>query len=237
MLKRCMGMGAATDGSGARTATQNQQQAVDLSAVRADLSKALHDTTHDDGSLAPQLLRFAWHACGTYDAATNTGGSNGGTIWLPIEAADPENKGFDKARKLLTTIHHKHRSTLSRADTTVLAGCVAIEASGGPRIPCAIGRADLSEAEAHCPFGDGQFNPCGSRLPAADLGPAVGCPLGAPAVQREQPTIDAVRGTFRRMGFDDRETVCLIVLGHQYGRCHPEVSGYEFPWYSFEPSR
>jgi catalase (peroxidase I) len=42
--------------------------------------------------------------------------------------------------------------------------------------------------------------------------------------------------TFKRMGFDDKETVALIVLGHQYGRCHSEVSGYEDPWYAFDPA-
>ena len=38
------------------------------------------------------------------------------------------------------------------------------------------------------------------------------------------------------MGFDDRETVCLIVLGHQFGRCHRDVSGFEHPWYAFDPT-
>ena len=38
------------------------------------------------------------------------------------------------------------------------------------------------------------------------------------------------------MGFDDRATVNLIILGHQYGRCHPEASGYEHPWYVFGPT-
>ena len=45
-----------------------------------------------------------------------------------------------------------------------------------------------------------------------------------------------MRKTFERMGFDDKETVALIVLGHQYGRCHADVSGYEGPWYAFDPS-
>lgn len=84
-----------------------------------------------------------------------------------------------------------------------------------------------------CPFGDGQFNPCGSRLPSADIGKHE--EYAEPRL-REKPTIDAVRGTFQRMGFDDKETVCLIVLGHQFGRCHPNVSGYEHPWYTFDPT-
>jgi cytochrome c peroxidase len=134
---------------------------------------------------------------------------------------------------------------LSAADIQVLAGYLAIEVMGGPVIPFSYGRVDYTFEQAvsingadkgGCPFGDGKFNPHGSRLPAADLGPNPSCPNSHNISEREKPTIDAVRGTFRRMGFDDKETVCLIVLGHQFGRCHPEVSGYEHPWYVFDPT-
>jgi len=54
--------------------------------------------------------------------------------------------------------------------------------------------------------------------------------------QKEKPTIDSMRGTFTRLGFNDKETVCLIILGHQYGRCHAETSGFEGPWYAFDPA-
>ena len=30
--------------------------------------------------------------------------------------------------------------------------------------------------------------------------------------------------------------MCLIILGHQYGRGHPEISGFEGPWYAFDPA-
>ena len=60
--------------------------------------------------------------------------------------------------------------------------------------------------------------------------------MHAPVALREAPTIKAVRSVFDRLGFDDKETVCLIVLGHQYGRCHPENSGYKHPWYVFDPT-
>ena len=33
-----------------------------------------------DGSLAPVLVRLAWHASGTYDKNDNTGGSNYATM-------------------------------------------------------------------------------------------------------------------------------------------------------------
>lgn len=140
-------------------------------------------------------------------------------------------------------MHAKH-GWLSKADVYVLAGYVAIEAMGGPRVPFGIGRKDFEQAEAEaafgptgCPFGDGkEGNPHGSRLPAADLGPLPGCPAKASAAEREAPTIDHIRRTFTRLGMSDRETVALIVLGHQFGRCHLETSGFDGPWYAFGPT-
>jgi catalase-peroxidase len=115
---------------------------------------------------------------------------------------------------------------------------------GGPAIRFATGRVDfpLDAARARhgpsgCPFGDGaQGNPHGSRLPAADLGPAQGCPAKASAAEREAPTINHIRATFDRLGMNDRETVALIILGHQFGRCHLETSGFDGTWYAFDPT-
>ena len=90
--------------------------------------------------------------------------------------------------------------------------------------------------ERRCPFGDGAHNPCGSRLPSADLGPDPAAPAGCPMHKKEAPTIAAMRGTFTRLGFDDKEAVCLLLLGHQFGRCHPEASGYAGSWYGFDPA-
>lgn len=127
----------------------------------------------------------------------------------------------------------------------ILCGYVAIEAMQGPVVPFSYGRVDLSREEGlakygakqgGCPFGDGKHNPCGSRLPAADLGKSKANAEYAEPRLREEPTINAVRGTFQRMGFTDKETVCLIVFGHQFGRCHPDVSGYENAWYPFAPT-
>ena len=138
---------------------------LDLSEIRSDIARSLRDRSHDDGSLAPLLIRFAWHACGTYDQASGTGGSDGGTIWHAAEAADAENAGFDKARAVVQRLHAKHGATLSRADLGILAGCVAIEATGGPHIPFASGRRDFTPADAleknggahgGCPYGDGK---------------------------------------------------------------------------------
>lgn len=214
----------------------------DLTEVRKAIRAVMFDPSHDDGSFAPLLIRFAWHICGTYDAESETGGSNGATMRFGAETSDPENAGLDKAKALLAPIHERF-PWLSLADLWILAGYVAIEVAGGPRMRFAHGRRDFTEQEAvaiygpsGCPFGDGKFNPNGSRLPAADLGPDTSVPIAAPKCQRESPTINGMRSTFRRMGIDDRETVALILLGHQFGRCHREVSGYEGPWWARDPT-
>ncbi|KAH8051801.1 cytochrome-c peroxidase [Aureococcus anophagefferens] len=140
--------------------------AVDLRAAREDIAKWLHRPEHDDGSLAPLMIRFAWHCCGTYDRHKKSGGSNGGTMRFLAEQADPEKQGFAEARALVEKVKR------------------------------------------------------------------------APAPQRRRHLRLVRHGRHRSdgLGFDDRETVALILLGHQYGRCHPEVSGNENAWYAFDPA-
>lgn len=217
--------------------SQDSARAHDLTPVRNDIHAIMRDPSHDDGSFAPLLIRFAWHLSGTYDKDSKTGGSNGATMRFEAESTDPENAGLHKVKNLLAPIHERY-PWLSMADLWILAGYVAIESTGGPRIRFAHGRKDFTKEEAVaiygescCPFGDGKFNPNGSRLPAADLGSDESVPSSAPMCQREAPTINAMRSTFSRMGFNDQETVALILLGHQYGRCHREVSGYEGRWW------
>ncbi len=82
----------------------------DLSAVRAALHEIMLDTRHDAGSLAPLLIRFTWHCCGTYDESDGTGGPNGSTMRFPTECQDPENAGLDKARQVLV------RRTITRGE-------------------------------------------------------------------------------------------------------------------------
>ena len=62
------------------------------------------------------------------------------------------------------------------------------------------------------------------------MGRNLTCLTSDPEHLQEASTIDAVRSTFSNLGLDDREAVVLIILGHQYGRCHPEDSGYENAW-------
>jgi cytochrome c peroxidase len=59
---------------------------------------------YDDGSYGPVLLRLAWHASGTYDAATKTGGSNGATMRFAPESEHGANAGLKSARDFLEPV-------------------------------------------------------------------------------------------------------------------------------------
>lgn len=85
---------------------------------------------------------------------------------------------------------------MSYADLWTLAGATAIEEMGGPSIPWRGGRSD-SNKPTTVPDG---------RLPAADSG----CVAA---------DVKHLRDIFHRMGFDDREIVCLAGA-HAVGRCH-----------------
>lgn len=55
---------------------------MDWAAVRADIAAELGKfPNHDDGTIAPVVLRLAWHSSGTYDPVEQpNGGSNGATM-------------------------------------------------------------------------------------------------------------------------------------------------------------
>jgi len=139
---------------------ENAPQAAEseLLNAREAIKSILARPGFDDGSLGPLLIRLAWHSSGTYDKATDTGGSNGATMRFEPESTDPENAGLGQAREFMEAIAVKFPN-LSRADLWVLAGYVAIAESGGPDIPFRSGRVDES--------GPGVPN---GRLPGADKG-------------------------------------------------------------------
>jgi hypothetical protein len=62
---------------------------------------------YDDGSYGPILVRLAWHASGTYDAKTGTGGSNGATMRFKPESGHGANAGLDIARSFLESVKSK----------------------------------------------------------------------------------------------------------------------------------
>ncbi|KAG9453309.1 hypothetical protein H6P81_006213 [Aristolochia fimbriata] len=93
---------------------------------------------------APIILRLAWHAAGTFDVKTKTGGPFG-TIRYSQELAHGANNGLDIAVRLLEPIKEQF-PILSYADFCQLAGVVAVEVTGGPEIPFHPGREDKTES-------------------------------------------------------------------------------------------
>jgi catalase (peroxidase I) len=90
--------------------------------VRNEIKNILPTIYWDDSCfLGPVFLRLSWHASGTYDAASKTGGSNGATMRFSPEKDDPENAGLAEAQKLLEPIKQKYPS-ISYADLWTLAG-------------------------------------------------------------------------------------------------------------------
>mmetsp|Transcript_8499 Transcript_8499/g.13389 ORF Transcript_8499/g.13389 Transcript_8499/m.13389 type:complete len:342 (-) Transcript_8499:213-1238(-) len=179
---------------------------VDWNKVKSDVKAILDEDDFDDGSIGPILIRLAWHASGTYDKNTKTGGSDGATMRFTPEAGHGANAGLAEARKRLEPVQAKHPG-LSYSDLWILSSYVAIEEMGGPKIPFRAGRKDKPSGEWCTPDG---------RLPAADMGTKPG-------------TIAHLRDIFYRQGFNDQEIVALSGA-HALGRCHTTRSGYTGPW-------
>jgi len=175
---------------------------VDISAVKAEIAERMDDDNWDDGSYGPVLVRLAWHASGTWDKGSNTGGSDGATMRFSPESGHGANAGLDHARNWLEPVKQKFPE-ISYADLWILAGNTAIEEMGGPALPFKLGRSDKPDG-SHCP-------PDG-RLPDADK------------------FEDHVREIFYRQGFNDQEIVALVGGGHALGRCHTDRSGFSGPW-------
>ncbi|PMD18371.1 class II peroxidase [Hyaloscypha hepaticicola] len=173
----------------------------DFEAVRKDIAKLLHQPEYDDGSAGPVLVRLAWHSSGTYDAETDTGGSNGAGMRYEHEGGDPANAGLQHARVFLEPAKAAH-PWITYADLWTLAGAVAIEEMGGPTIPWNGGRTDYVDDSKLAPRG---------RLPDGAKG------------------ADHLRWIFYRMGFNDQEIVALSGA-HNLGRCHSDRSGFEGAW-------
>ncbi|KAK3675884.1 hypothetical protein LTR78_004076 [Recurvomyces mirabilis] len=173
----------------------------DYEAVRQDIASLLHQPEYDDGSAGPVLVRLAWHSAGTYDAETDTGGSNGAGMRYEAEGGDPANAGLQHARVFLEPVKQKH-DWITYADLWTLAGVVAVKEMGGPELEWKAGRTDYVD--------DSKLPPRG-RLPDGAKG------------------ADHIRWIFYRMGFNDQEIVALSGA-HNLGRCHNDRSGFHGAW-------
>jgi len=197
-------------GTALKSGTQSAKVAANFVPTKADYQKVYNkiaeilddasDAGYDDGSYGPVLLRLAWHASGTYDKETGTGGSNYATMRFEPEAMHAANNGLDVARVLMEKVKVEF-PWITYGDLWTLAGVAAVQEMAGPKIPWRPGRIDGFAKDA---------TPDG-RLPDAAQ--------GAPHV----------RNIFGRMGFSDQEIVALIGA-HAVGRCHTDRSGFEGPW-------
>ena len=166
--------------------------------LKSEIRAALIDTK---SFACPIAARLAWHAAGTYDKRDGSGGTNGANMRYDPEMNDPANAGLSIVRDLLHVVKKKHPE-ISNADLWTLAGSLAIEFMGGPKVPHKLGRVDFPDA-SKCP--------AHGRLPDAAQG------------------AEHIREVFYRMGFNDREIVALLGA-HTVGRCHVARSGYDGPW-------
>ena len=151
------------------------------------------------------MLKSCWcisrHSAGTYDVASDTGGSNGAGMRYEGEGGDPANAGLEHARAFLEPIKTKH-PWITYSDLWTLAGVVAIKELGGPDVEWKAGRTDFVD--------DSKLPPRG-RLPDGSRGR------------------DHLRRIFYRMGFSDQEIVALSGA-HNLGRAHKDRSGFDGPW-------
>ena len=189
----------------------------DFNKVRADIVNLLDDENAKNpsvdgasngggGAIAPMLLRLAWHCSGTWCKTAKNGGSEGSTMRFKPECDHGGNAGLGIARDLLEPIKKKHPN-ITYADLYILAGCVAVEEMGGPKIGFRYGRSDAEKPAA--PKEDPRFSPDG-RLPDGDK------------------DAQHIRDIFYRMGFDDKGIVALSGA-HAVGRCTP-IQWFLGPW-------
>ncbi|KAH7925640.1 cytochrome c peroxidase [Leucogyrophana mollusca] len=195
-------------GTAVRGAAQTAKVAANFTPTKADYQKVYNRIAeimddageYDDGSFGPVLLRLAWHASGTYDKNTGTGGSNYATMRFEPESLHGANAGLVVARQEMEKVKAEF-PWISYGDLWTLGGVAAVQEMAGPRIPWRPGRIDGFAKDA---------TPDG-RLPDASQGAL------------------HIRDIFYRMGFNDQEIVALSGA-HALGRCHTDRSGYEGPW-------
>ncbi len=209
-------------------------EALDLEAVKADLTALMTDSQEwwpaDYGHYGPLFVRMSWHAAGTYRSADGRGGGNTGNQRFAPLNSWPDNVNLDKARRLLWPVKQKYGNALSWADLFILAGNVAIESMGLKPFGFGGGRADIWEPEEDIYWGaEGEWLADERYAGERDLeNPLAAVQMGLIYVNPEGPNGNPdpvasgfdVRDTFGRMAMNDEETVALVAGGHTFGKAH-----------------
>uniref|UniRef100_A0A7S3A3I0 Cytochrome c peroxidase, mitochondrial n=1 Tax=Rhodosorus marinus TaxID=101924 RepID=A0A7S3A3I0_9RHOD len=105
----------------------------DTSLDYGKIKEAIEKILDDDDNMGPTLVRLAWHASGTYDVESKTGGSDGATMRFKTEAGHGANAGLGIARDKLEEVK-KQFPQISYGDLWTLAGAYSIEYMGGPSV-------------------------------------------------------------------------------------------------------
>ncbi len=217
-------------------------KALDLAAVKQDLTALMHDSQPwwpaDWGHYGPFFIRMAWHSAGTYRTGDGRGGAGSGTQRFAPLNSWPDNVSLDKARRLLWPIKQKYGNAISWADLIVLTGNVALESMGFKTFGFGGGRVDVWEPPEDIYWGSEDTWLIASNDPAnknsrysgdRDLeNPLAAVQMGLIYVNPEGPDGVAdpvasgrdIRETFARMAMDDEETVALVAGGHTFGKAH-----------------
>jgi len=99
------GNGSLLSGSAGETKGIFTPKFDDYQKVYNEIAERLEEKDdYDDGSYGPVLVRLAWHASGTYDKETKTGGSNGATMRFAPEGGHGANAGLQAARDFLEPV-------------------------------------------------------------------------------------------------------------------------------------
>lgn len=109
-----------------KTRVPEKTKTIDYQKIYYQIADILEDNDWDDGSNGPVFVRLAWHAAGTYDKESKTGGSNGATMRFSPESDHGANAGLSYARDKLEPIK-KQNPDITYSDLWSLAGVAAIQ--------------------------------------------------------------------------------------------------------------
>ncbi|HEB75624.1 MAG TPA: catalase/peroxidase HPI [Nitrospirae bacterium] len=208
--------------------------ALDYGALKEDLRRLMAESRDwwpaDYGHYGPLFIRMAWHSAGTYRIMDGRGGGGTGNQRFAPVNSWPDNVNLDKARRLLWPVKKKYGNSISWADLMILAGNVALEDMGFKTFGFGGGRVDVWEPEEDIQWGpETEWLGDERRISGGEIEkPLAAVQMGLIYVNPEGPggepnvlaAAEDIRGSFRRMGMNDEETVALIVGGHTFGKCH-----------------
>eukprot|EP00755_Sulcionema_specki_P002111 Sspe_Gene.118074::Locus_110671_Transcript_1_1_Confidence_1.000_Length_1099::g.118074::m.118074 len=149
----------------------------------------------------PMFLRLCFQSACLYDSETGTG-KFGVSVVDPPYSDMPCCRGLDRAIALLRPVKEAHPG-ISWSDLVALAGAVAVEEMGGPRVSFRYGRKDVAW--------EGNPQDLVARCPSHQKG------------------LNHVKAIFHRMGLTRTDTVVLMGA-HTVGRMHKLFTGFDGQW-------